>query len=62
MPNVSEITSSSPFQKNHPSSSIIGDHLVGITTIKNDKIDYAEMIANICYTSSIGPISVNEAL
>ncbi|KAA0054957.1 putative mitochondrial protein [Cucumis melo var. makuwa] len=29
---------------------------------KKDKIDYAKMIANICYTSSIKPTSVNEAL
>ncbi|KAA0041655.1 putative mitochondrial protein [Cucumis melo var. makuwa] len=33
-----------------------------MTTKKKDKIDYAKMIANICYTSSIEPTLVNEAL
>ncbi|KAA0036710.1 putative mitochondrial protein [Cucumis melo var. makuwa] len=50
---------SSYVQKNHPSSSIIGDPSFGIITKKKDKIDYAKLIANICYTSSIEPTSVD---
>ncbi|KAL4035072.1 hypothetical protein IC575_003746 [Cucumis melo] len=52
---------SSHVYKNHPSSSFIGDPSAGITTRKKDKIDYAKLIANICYTSSIEPTSINEA-
>ena len=59
---VSELAPSSHVQKNHPPSSIIGDPSVGITTKKKDKIDYAKMITNICYTSSIEPTPVNEVL
>ena len=62
MVDVSEIVSSLHVQKNHPSSSIIGDPSTGITTEKKDKINYTKMIANICYTSSIEPTSINEAL
>lgn len=49
-------------QKKHPSSSIIGDLNIGITTRKKHKIYYAKLITNICYTYSIEPISINEAL
>ena len=49
-------------QKNHLSSSIIGDPSARITTRKKDKINYAKMIVNICYTSSIEPTSLNKAL
>ncbi|TYK22672.1 gag-pol polyprotein [Cucumis melo var. makuwa] len=62
MADVSEIIPSSHVQKNHPSSFIIGDPSIGITTKKKDKIDYAKMIANICYTSFIEPTLVNETL
>ena len=62
MSDVSELVSFSQVQKNHPSRSIIGDPFVGITTRKKDKINYTKMIANICYTSSIEPTPVNEAL
>ncbi|KAA0051617.1 putative mitochondrial protein [Cucumis melo var. makuwa] len=62
MADVSEIIPFSHVQKNHPSSFIIGDPSAGIITRIKDKIDYAKMIANICYTSSIEPTSVNEAL
>ncbi|KAA0036548.1 gag-pol polyprotein [Cucumis melo var. makuwa] len=55
MADVSEIIPSSHVQKNHPLSFIIGDPSVGITTKKKDKIDYAKMIVNICYTSFIEP-------
>ncbi|KAA0035173.1 putative mitochondrial protein [Cucumis melo var. makuwa] len=53
---------SSHGQKNHPSSSIIGDLNTAITTSKKDRMDYAKLIANICYTSPTEPTSVNEAL
>ena len=55
MVDVSEIVPSSHIQKNHPSSSIIGDPSAEIIIRKKDKIDYAKMIADICYTSSIEP-------
>ncbi|KAA0059858.1 gag-pol polyprotein [Cucumis melo var. makuwa] len=58
----SELIPYSHVRKNHPSSSIIGDPLAGVTTRKKDKIDYTKMIANIFYTSSIKPTLVNEAL
>ncbi|KAA0051491.1 putative mitochondrial protein [Cucumis melo var. makuwa] len=61
MVDVSEIIPSSHVRRNHPSSSIIGDPSSGITTKKKDKIDYAKMIVDICYTSSIEPTSANEA-
>ena len=62
MADASEIISSSLVQKNHPTSSIIGDHWARITTRKKDNIDYAKMIANIYYISAIKPTKVNEAL
>ena len=52
---------SSHVQKNRPSSFIIGDPNA-ITTRKKDNIYYAKLIVNICYTSSIEPTSINEAL
>ncbi|KAA0035847.1 putative mitochondrial protein [Cucumis melo var. makuwa] len=61
-PNVVGNPPSSHIQKNHSSSSTINDPCASITTRKKDKIDYAKLIANICYTSSIEPTSVNEAL
>ncbi|TYK30592.1 putative mitochondrial protein [Cucumis melo var. makuwa] len=53
---------SSHVRKNHPSSLIIGDPSVGITTRKKDKVDYLKMIIDICYTSTIQPTSVDAAL
>ena len=57
-----EPISSSHVRKNHPSSSIIEDPSAGVTTRKKDKVDYTKMIVDLCYTSSIEPTSVNEAL
>lgn len=48
--------------KNHPSNSIISDIQSGINTRKKDRIDYAKLIANICYISTIEPKTVAEAL
>ncbi|KAA0043140.1 F5J5.1 [Cucumis melo var. makuwa] len=48
--------------KNHPSSSIIGDVHSGITTRKKERIDYAKMVANVCYTSTLEPRNVTVAL
>ncbi|KAA0035266.1 putative mitochondrial protein [Cucumis melo var. makuwa] len=53
---------SSHVRKNHPSSSIIGDPLTGITTRKKDKVDYTKMTVGLCYTSAIEPTSVDVAL
>ena len=49
-------------QKNHPTSSIIGDLNTRITIRKKQKIDYAKLIANICHTSPIEFTTFNEAL
>lgn len=48
--------------KNHPSSNIIGDLNSKVTTRKKDKLGYAKMIANVCFTSNIEPRNVTEAL
>ncbi|TYK29845.1 flocculation protein FLO11-like [Cucumis melo var. makuwa] len=48
--------------KNHPSSSIIGNVYSGITTRKKERIDYAKMVANVCYTSTLEPTTVTVAL
>ena len=48
--------------KNHSPSCIIGDVQSGVTTKKKDRIDYAKLIVNLCYASSIEPGSVLEAL
>ena len=50
------------FGKNNSSSLIIGDPSVGIITRRKDKVDYLKMIANLCYTSTIEPTSVEVAL
>ncbi|TYK29063.1 putative mitochondrial protein [Cucumis melo var. makuwa] len=57
---VPEVTAA--HASNYPSSSIIEDPSVEVTTKKKDKVDYTKMIANVSYTSSIEPASVNEAL
>ena len=48
--------------KNHPSSSIIGDVHSGIITRKKKRKDYAKMVANVCYTSSLESITVSVAV
>ncbi|KAA0037822.1 putative mitochondrial protein [Cucumis melo var. makuwa] len=57
-----ELIPSLHLRKNHPSSSIIGDPSAEVTTRKKDKVDYTKMIVDLCYTSSIEPTLVNEAL
>lgn len=53
---------SARIKKNHQTSSIIGDINVGITTRKKNKLDYAKMIANVCFTSTVEPTNVTKAL
>ncbi|TYJ96616.1 putative mitochondrial protein [Cucumis melo var. makuwa] len=48
--------------KNHPSSSIIGDVHSGITTRKKEMRDYAKMVVNVCYTSTMEPTNVTTTL
>ncbi|KAA0032633.1 putative mitochondrial protein [Cucumis melo var. makuwa] len=48
--------------KNHPSNSIIGDVQSGVTTRKKEMRDYAKMVANVCYTSTVEPTIVTGAL
>ncbi|KAA0059761.1 putative mitochondrial protein [Cucumis melo var. makuwa] len=48
--------------KHHPSSFIIGDVYSGIITRKKERRDYAKMVANVCYTSSLEPTTVTVAL
>lgn len=46
---------SSRIHKNHPSSNIIGDLEEGVLTRKKDKVNYLEMINNVCFTSLVEP-------
>ncbi|KAA0049580.1 putative copia-type pol polyprotein [Cucumis melo var. makuwa] len=48
--------------KNHPSSSIIGDVHSGIITRKKERRDYAKMVVNVCYKSTLEPTTVTAAL
>ncbi|TYK21888.1 hypothetical protein E5676_scaffold494G00240 [Cucumis melo var. makuwa] len=48
--------------KSHPSSFIIEDVHSGIITRKKERKDYAKMVVNICYTSSLEPTTVSVAL
>ncbi|KAA0045248.1 gag-pol polyprotein [Cucumis melo var. makuwa] len=60
--NETVLIPSAHVKKNHPSSSIIGDPSTGITTRRKEKVDYAKMIADLCYVSAIEPTSVENAL
>ncbi|KAA0038150.1 putative mitochondrial protein [Cucumis melo var. makuwa] len=53
---------SNTYSQNHPSSSIIGDVRSGITTRKKERKDYANMVANVCYTSTMKLMTVVAAL
>ena len=57
-----KIMSPTHIAKNHPSSSIIGDVHSGITTRKKERRNYAKMVANVCYTSTLEPTTVTVAL
>ncbi|KAA0026167.1 putative mitochondrial protein [Cucumis melo var. makuwa] len=57
-----EFVPSAYVKKNHPSSSIIGDPSAGIITREKEKVDYLKMIADLCYTSTIKPSSVDISL
>ncbi|TYK31065.1 gag-pol polyprotein [Cucumis melo var. makuwa] len=48
--------------KNHPPSSLIGDIHSGITTGRKERRDYAKMVANVYYTSTMEPTTVAAAL
>ena len=58
----SELIPSAYVKKNHPTSTIIGDPSAGMQTRRKDKIDYLKMVANLCYTSTIEPSTVDCAL
>ncbi|KAA0067010.1 putative mitochondrial protein [Cucumis melo var. makuwa] len=49
-------------KKNHPSSCIIEEISNGITTRKEERCDYAKMLANVCFTSTFEPTNITEAL
>lgn len=49
-------------KKNHPTSSVIGDISNGITTRKKNGPDYAKMITNVYFTSTVEHTNVIEAL
>lgn len=53
---------SARMKKNHPSNSIIKDISSGITTRKKNRLDYATMITNVFFTSTVEPTSVVDAL
>ena len=49
-------------QKNHPTENIIGDLNEGMRTRDKPKRNYHDMVRFVCYTSSIEPKNVKEAL
>ncbi|XP_016902757.2 uncharacterized mitochondrial protein AtMg00820-like [Cucumis melo] len=49
-------------RKNHPPGSIRGDPSAGIITRKKEKVNYSKMIADLCYTSAIEPLTIDVAL
>ena len=49
-------------QKNHPTENIIGDLNEGMKTRDKPKRNYHDMVRFVCYTSSIEPTNVKEAL
>ena len=49
-------------QKNHPISEVIGDPNEGVRTRNVPRINYREMIGHMCYTSTIEPKNVKDAL
>ncbi|KAA0045100.1 putative gag-pol polyprotein [Cucumis melo var. makuwa] len=59
---MQKILPSTHIAKNHPFSSIICDVHSGITTRKKERKDYAKMVANACYTSTMEPTTVTAAL
>ncbi|TYK19203.1 putative mitochondrial protein [Cucumis melo var. makuwa] len=58
----SELIPSAHVKKNHPTSSIIGDSLAGMQTRRKKNIDFMKMVADLCYTSTIEPSTVDSAL
>ncbi|KAA0033543.1 gag-pol polyprotein [Cucumis melo var. makuwa] len=58
----SKLILSAHVKKNHPASSIIGDPSAGMQTRRKEKIDYTKMVADLCYTSTIEPSTVDSAL
>ncbi|KAA0065371.1 putative mitochondrial protein [Cucumis melo var. makuwa] len=58
----SELIPSAHVKKNHPASSIIGDPSAGMHTRKKEKIDYMKMVADLCYTSTIEPFTIDSTL
>ncbi|KAA0054769.1 putative mitochondrial protein [Cucumis melo var. makuwa] len=59
---VTELIPSAHVRKNHPSSSIIGNPSVEITTRKKEKVDYLKMIGDLCYTFAIEHSFIDVAL
>ncbi|KAL4030315.1 hypothetical protein IC575_008551 [Cucumis melo] len=58
----SELIPSAYVNKNHPTSSIIGDPSAGMQTRRKEKIDYMNMVADLCYISTFEPSTVDYAL
>ncbi|KAA0066255.1 gag-pol polyprotein [Cucumis melo var. makuwa] len=58
----SELILSAHVNKNHPTSSIIGDPSAGMQTRRKEKIDYMNMVADLCYISTFEPSTVDYAL
>lgn len=52
----------SKVRKNHPSNNITGKLEEGVSTRKKGKVNYMEMTSNICFTSSVEPKNIKEAL
>lgn len=59
---MQNLMSSTHVAKNHPPNAIIGDARSDITTQKKEQSDYAKMVANVCFTSTMEPTTVTDAL
>ena len=49
-------------QKNHYSDGVTGNLNDGFKTQRKDRVNYKEMLSNVCFTSKIEPKNVNETV
>lgn len=59
---ISEGQPSSTIREYYPFSNIIGNLEEAVSAWKKDKVDYLEMLSNICFTTPIELKNVKEAL
>ncbi|KAA0067973.1 putative mitochondrial protein [Cucumis melo var. makuwa] len=65
-PNMSEVRTTSTVEESKADNSSDGtcksDPSAGMQTRRKDKIDYLKMVADLCYISTIEPLTVDSAL